>query len=274
MSNLQEIAFDRRLDILELVHNAGCGHIGGCMSAIDPIVCLYYEIMDTNRIKAGAADRDRFILSKGHCAQALYVCLADLGFFPKEELNTYAAFGTRLAEHPTHDIPGVEVATGALGHGMSIGVGMAEVLRREEPRAHVYVLTGDGEQAEGSNWEAAMSAAKFRLDNYTLLIDRNRLQISGSTEDVMPLDDLAEKYRAFGFAVHECRGADHAAVCAALRAPRESGKPCCLILDTVKGAGSPVMENKADWHHRVPTEAEYQQIKKDLLAGRERAKNG
>ena len=274
MPNLQEIAFDWRLDILELVHNAGCGHIGGCMSAIDPLVCLYYGVMDTDKIKAGAADRDRFILSKGHCAQALYSCLADLDFFPRAELGTYAAFGTRLAEHPTHSIPGVEVATGALGHGMSVGVGMAIQLKRQAPAARVYVLTGDGEQAEGSNWEAAMSAAKFGLDNYTVLIDRNRLQISGGTEEVMPLDDLAAKYRAFGFAVDECRGADHAAVCAALRARSERGRPRCLILDTVKGAGSPVMENKADWHHRVPTEAEYQQIKKDLLAGKERAKNG
>ncbi len=185
---LKRISFNRRLDVLEMVRAAGTGHIGGSMSCMDILVSLYYEIMDTDMIHAGAAERDRFILSKGHCAEALYTVLADKGFFPKELLRTYAAFDTILAEHPTKKVPGVEVATGALGHGLSVGVGMAVGLKADKSSSHIYVLMGDGEQAEGAVWEAVMSAAKFGLDNLTALIDRNRLQISGSTEEIMPLE--------------------------------------------------------------------------------------
>ena len=263
MSQLRKIAFERRLDVLEMDYRHRAGHIGGSMSCMDTLVALYYEVMDVGKIKAGAPDRDRFILSKGHCAEAYYSVLADVGFIEKSELNTFTEFKTRLAEHPTYKIPGVEAATGALGHGMSLGVGMALGLKQSAPEAHVYVLTGDGEQAEGSNWEAAMSAAKFKLDNFTVIIDRNRLQISGTTEDVMPLDNLIAKYEGFGFKVVECEGNDPDILAEALRI-REPGKPVAIIANTIKGYGSPVMENKAEWHHAIPNDAQYEIITADL----------
>ena len=233
------------------------------MSCMDTLVALYYEVMDVEKIRAGALDRDRFILSKGHCAEAYYTVLADRGFIPKEELETFTRFGTHLAEHPTYKIPGVEVATGALGHGLPIGVGMAIGLQHSAPNAHVYVLMGDGEQAEGSIWEAAMSAAKYDLSNLTCIIDRNRLQISGTTEEVMPLEKLADKYRAFGFEVLSCDGQDPEALVAALRT-RCAGKPVAVIANTIKGYGSPVMENQAPWHHAIPNAEQYEQIRSDL----------
>lgn len=268
IKQLQAIALERRLDVLEMVYRHKSGHIGGDMSCMETLVALYYEMMDAEKILRGAPDRDRFVLSKGHNAEALYAVLADLGFFPKEELDTFTCFQTRLAEHPTYKIPGVEIATGALGHGLPIAVGMALGLRTQAPGAHVYTLMGDGEQAEGSVWEAAMAAGKFGLENLTCIVDRNRLQISGGTETVMPLDDLQKKYEAFGFACTQCDGHDFASVCRAL-GTRAEGKPVLVIANTVKGRGSAVMENKAQWHHAIPTDEEYEQIRKDLLRMRE-----
>ncbi len=256
--NFKQFANARRLDVLEMVKAAQTGHIGGSMSCMDILVCLYYRVMDTEKIKQHTANRDRFILSKGHCAEALYTILADLGFMPKETLKTYAAFNTILAEHPTMKVPGIEASTGALGHGLSLGVGMA-IGQRD---AKVYVLMGDGEQAEGSNWEAAMAASKYQLSNLTAIIDRNRLQISGTTEEVMPLEGLQAKYKAFGFECQVCDGHDPDSLYAAITTPHE--KPLCVIAETIKGYGSPIMENQADWHHLVPNEAQYQQIKADL----------
>lgn len=269
-NKFKKIAFQRRLDVLEMVYAAKTGHIGGSMSCMDVLVSLYYDIMDIDKIKQKSPDRDRFILSKGHCAEALYTILADLGFFPKEELKTYAMFDTRLAEHPNHKLPGIEFATGALGHGLSVGVGLALGLKKDKSAAHVYVLMGDGENAEGSVWEAAMSAGKFKLENLTAIVDRNRLQITGGTEDVMPLEDLKLKYAAFGWNAIECDGKDFDEIHKALLT-RMPDKPTVVIADTVKGYGSPVMENKADWHHLVPDEEQYLQIKADLTAYLEEA---
>ena len=263
MTALERIAFERRLDVLAMVYRHKAGHIGGSMSCMDILVELYYTIMDTDKIKRGADDRDRFILSKGHCAEGYYAVLADTGFIDKSELSTFTAFKTRLAEHPSYKIPGVEIATGALGHGLPVGVGMALGLKQSAPGAHVYVLMGDGEQAEGSNWEAAMAASKYGLDNLTAIVDRNRLQISGTTEYVMPLDDLVEKYRAFGFNVLECDGHNSNELITALTY-RKAGKPTCLIANTIKGYGSPAMENQAEWHHAIPTDEQYVLIKEDL----------
>lgn len=262
-ADLRKIAFERRLDVLEMVYNHKSGHIGGSMSCMDILVGLYYDVMDVEKIKNGSPDRDRFVLSKGHTAEAYYTVLADCGFIEKSELDTFTEFKTRLAEHPSYKIPGVEIATGALGHGLSAGVGMAIGLKKSEPDAHVYVLMGDGEQAEGSIWEAAMSAGKFGLDNLTVIVDRNRLQISGSTEDVMPLDNLGDKYASFGFNVIECDGHDPEAIHAALTAVTP-GKPTAVIANTIKGYGSPVMEDKAPWHHAIPNEEQYIAIKNDL----------
>ena len=264
-NELKQIRFDRRLDVLEMVWNAKAGHIGGSMSCIDILVCLYYQCMDIEKIHMNASDRDRFILSKGHCAEALYAILAGQGFIQKETLKTFAAFDSILAEHPTRKVAGVEAATGALGHGLSMGVGMALALKADKSPAKVYVLMGDGEQAEGSVWEAAMSAAKYKLNNLIAIIDRNRLQISGSTEEVMPLDCLKDKYIAFGWDCRVCNGHDMDALIQALSQP-SNNKPIIIITETIKGYGSPIMEGKIDWHHLIPTEHEYEQIKADLIA--------
>ena len=260
---LKRAAYRRRLEVLDMVYRTGSGHIGGDMSCMDALVTLYGAVMDTGKMLAKAPDADHFVLSKGHCAEALYTVLAEAGFFPKEQLNTYAQFGTRLAEHPTHGLPGVDVATGALGHGFPVACGMALGSKRSGTGGHIYTLMGDGEQAEGSIWEAAMFAAKYQLDNLTAIVDRNHLQISGTTEEVMPLGDLGARYAAFGWNVIGCNGHDYAAMEAAFltRAP---GKPTVVVLDTIKGKGSPVMENKAAWHHQIPNKEEYEAIKADL----------
>ncbi len=268
--NLRKIAFQRRLEVLDMVYNHKSGHIGGSMSCMDTLVALYYKVMDVDKIHRGDPDRDRFILSKGHCAEAYYTVLADKGFFPKEELDTFTVFKTHLAEHPTYKIPGVEVATGALGHGLPIGVGMAIGLKKQYPNASVYVLMGDGEQAEGSIWEAYMAAAKYKLDNLVCIIDRNKLQISGGTEEVMPLENFEDKLEAFGFHVIKCPGNDGEAMAEALTT-RVPGKPLAIIAETIKGYGSPVMEDKAPWHHAIPTAEQYEEIKRDLMKAVEEA---
>jgi transketolase len=279
---LKQIAWDRRLDVLEMVYAARAGHIGGSFSCMDILVTLYYRWFDTPKIIRNEPDRDRFILSKGHCAEALYTVFADLGFFPRAELKTYAAFDTHLAEHPSARVPGIEIGTGALGHGLSAAAGMAYGLKQDGNPARVYVLMGDGEQAEGSVWEAAMGASKYALDNLVLFIDRNGLQISGGTETVMPLEKLEDKYGAFGWRVRRCNGHDPGAILEILRdissggpgttgTPGAPGVPQVIIADTVKGYGSPVLENKAECHHMIPTEEQYLRIKEDIaLARRER----
>ncbi len=273
MPSIEAAAFARRLEVLEMVCRAKTGHIGGSMSCMDILAALYYRVMDVEKIKRRDPARDRFILSKGHCAEALYAILADRGFYPREELLTYARFDTSLAEHPTRKVPGVEAATGALGHGLSLGVGMALAAQRDGTPAHVYVLMGDGEQDEGSVWEAAMAAGKFGLENLTAIVDRNRLQISGGTEEVMPLAPLAERYGAFGWHTVECSGHCGRALVEALET-RRPRKPTLVVANTVKGYGSALMENKADWHHLVPTEEQYEMIRAQLKERMEGLENG
>lgn len=262
---MKQAAYRRRLTILDMVHATSSGHIGGDMSCIDTLSVLYDNVMNTEKMRKGDADADHFVLSKGHCAEALYTLLADHGFIAQSDLATYAKFATHLAEHPTHGLSGVDIATGALGHGFPVACGMALGLKKKESQGHVYTLMGDGEQAEGSVWEAAMFAVKYRLDNLTAMVDRNHLQISGSTEDVMPLGDLGARYAAFGWHVLNVNGHDYKAVYEALTT-RVAGKPVLIVLDTIKGKGSPLMENKADWHHLIPNDEQYQQIKADLMA--------
>lgn len=265
MDELEKMALDCRLDVLEMVYRARAGHIGGSMGCMEILVALYGAVMDIEKIERGDADRDRCLLSKGHCAEALYAVLANRGFFPRSLLDTYARFHTHLAGHPTRGVPGVEAATGALGHGLSLGAGMALAAKRDGSPAHVYVLMGDGEQAEGAVWEAAMAAAKYRLNNLTAIVDRNLLQISGQTEEVMPLEPLAERYRAFGWAAVACDGHSFPALKAAL-CTRDPQRPVVVIANTVKGRGSALMENRADWHHHIPTREQYEQIRAQLLA--------
>ena len=260
-SLLKKTAFERRIDVLNMVHFSRSGHIGGSFSCMDALVALYYGVMDVEKIIAKHPARDRFVLSKGHCAEALYAVLADIGFFPKENLKSFGKFDSYLAEHPTKHVPGVEIATGALGHGLSCGVGMAIGL--EPTPAKVYVLMGDGELAEGSVWEAFMAAAKFRLGNLCALIDRNGLQISGATENVMPLGDLPQKLKAFGWEVLTVNGHEPEGIIDALANKTDS--PKAVILETVKGFGSKLMENEVNWHHKIPNDEQYKIILNELI---------
>ncbi|MDW7659582.1 MAG: transketolase [Bacillota bacterium] len=244
-----------RQDLLNMIYAAKTGHTGSSLSCADIMTVLFYDVLRLDPKRPDWPDRDRFILSKGHAVEGYYCILADLGFFPKEELKTFSRFGSRLIGHPNNKVPGVEMNTGALGHGLSISVGMAIAARKLQKDYRVYTLMGDGEQAEGSVWEAAMAAAHYKLDNLVAILDRNRLQISGCTEDVMSLEPLDEKWRSFGWSVVPVDGHDHTALSRVLHsAPAQAGKPTLILARTVKGRGVSFMENVAHWHHGVPTE--------------------
>lgn len=253
MQELKRIAAQRRADAVTMIANAGTGHTGGAMSCLDVLTCLYYHVMKIDPMNPAWEDRDRFVLSKGHSVEGYDAILADLGFFPKEELRTFSQRGTRLIGHPTNKVPGVEICSGALGHGLPVGVGMALGAKRTGRTYRTFVVMGDGEQAEGSVWEAAMAAANYKLDNLFAIVDRNGLQISGTTEQVMALEDFRAKWEAFGWDVAEVNGNDMDALVRYFDGMHVEDKPHCLIAHTVKGKGLPFAENKAEWHHKVPT---------------------
>lgn len=247
-----------RRQALKLVYTAQTGHIGGTLSSIDYLVALYYHIMKIDGKAPDDPDRDRFILSKGHCVEGYYSILADLGFFPQEELATFSQYGTRLIGHPNREIPGVEMNTGALGHGLSAACGMALAAKLDGRSYRVFTLLGDGELAEGSNWEAAMFASHRKLDNLYAAVDRNRLQITGPTQEVLSLEPLREKWESFGFYTLAVDGNDMGAVLDAfLRLEAIKDRPKMLLLNTVKGKGVPFMENVTRWHHGSLTEEQY-----------------
>ncbi|OMD50310.1 transketolase [Paenibacillus borealis] len=246
-----------RMNLLTIIHRAKTGHTGGSLSNTDILTALYYEIMNIDPANSKWDDRDRFIASKGHSVESLWCVLADRGFFPREELETYSQFGTRLIGHPNNKVPGIEMNTGALGHGLPISVGMALAAKRDGRSYRVFCLMGDGEQAEGSNWEAAMAGAHYKLDNLVGIIDRNRLQISGTTEEVMGLDPLDEKWAAFGWNVVSINGNDMEELLQAFRAvPEVPGKPTLIMANTTKGKGVSFAENVPAWHHHVPNDEE------------------
>jgi transketolase len=247
----------RRHD-LTMIQRAGVGHVGGDLSVADILATLYFAILKVNPQRPTAPDRDRFILSKGHGAGVLYTTLALAGFLPLKELDTFAQPLSRLSVHPDRNkVPGVETNTGPLGHGLPVAVGCALAAKLDNAAWRTFVITGDGELQEGSNWEAGMAAAHFKLDNLTLIIDRNRLQLADGTERTLALEPLADKWRAFGWAVREVDGHDHAALLDALgNVPFEAERPSCLIAHTHKGCGVSFMCDNADWHHRVPTRDE------------------
>jgi len=247
IDELKKIAAQRRADAVTMITRAKTGHTGGAMSCLDVLTCLFYDTM-----KEG----DHFLLSKGHSVEGYWAILADKGYFPKSELKNFSMAGSPLIGHPNNKVPGVEMSTGALGHGLPVGVGTALAAKRMGNGHRVFVVMGDGEQAEGSVWEAAMAGANYKLDNLYAIIDRNGLQISGSTEDVMALEDFAAKWRAFGWDVIEIDGNDMESVKAYFDVGGRPGKPHCLIAHTVKGKGLPFAENRAEWHHHVPTEAQ------------------
>jgi transketolase len=251
---------------VQMVHRAGLGHVGGEMSAIDILVTLYFGVLRVDPQRPLDPNRDRFVLSKGHSAAALYATLATAGFFPKDELATFMAPLSRLNGHPDRNkVPGVEANTGPLGHGLPIGVGMALASRLNGSAWRTFVLTGDGELQEGSVWEAAMAGGHYGLDNLMVIVDRNGLQQGDTTERTMRLEPLADKWRAFGWAVREVDGHDHGALLAALEAgPFESGRPSCVIARTHKGQGLSFAVDRVEWHHRVPTEEQVRQALVEL----------
>lgn len=265
MEALQRKALELRKDVLDMVVRAGAGHIGGDFSVMEILVTLYYKHLRVDPQDPRAAGRDRFILSKGHSVEAYYAVLADRGFFPKERLAEYARPGSDLIGHPTAKIPGIETNSGSLGHGLSVGAGMALAGKMDRAGYRVYVVMGDGELAEGSVWEAAMFAGHHRLDNLCAVVDRNRLQISGGTEDILRLEPLRERFSSFGWRVIPASGNDTSSLDAAFtKATVPVGAPCVILADTVKGCGVSFMENRAGWHHRVPSDEEYQQAAEEL----------
>ena len=271
MKNLAVKAYDLRQDVLDIIVSGGGGHIGGDMSSMEIMLTLYNR-MNISPEKADDPDRDRFVLSKGHCVETLYAVLADKGFLDINEVKSqFSKFGSEYIGHPHNTVPGIEMNSGSLGHGLSVCVGMALAGRMDGRTYRVYTLMGDGELAEGSVWEGATSAGHFKLDNLCAVIDRNHLQISGTTEQVMAPGDLRARLEATGWHVIEVAdGNDVDQLNAAFdEAERTCGCPTAIIANTVKGKGSPLMENRADWHHHLPTAEEYQQITKDLNARKE-----
>ena len=256
---IQILANQRRADAITMIHRANTGHTGGAMSSLDILSVLYYDVLRVRPSEPGWPDRDRFLLSKGHSVEGYLALLADRGFIQKDELRTFSEAGSRLIGHPNNSTPGVEVCTGALGHGLPVGVGMALAAKRTQRDYRTYVLMGDGEQAEGSVWEAAMAGANYHLDHLFAIIDRNGLQISGPTESVMALENFRDKWEAFGWDVCELNGNDPGALLHYFHTVQNEGKPHCLIAHTVKGKGLPFAENRKEWHHKVPTEEQCQE---------------
>jgi transketolase len=253
---------------LEMVYAAKLGHLGGEFSAIDILVTLYLSVLRVDPQDPDAPDRDRFVLSKGHAAAALYSTLAEAGFIPVDELSTFMAPLSRLNGHPDRkEVPGVETNTGPLGHGLPVAVGMALAARMDRSRRKTFVLTGDGELQEGSIWEAAMAAGHFGLDNLIAIVDRNGLQQGDTTEGTIRLEPLADKWHAFGWSVREVDGHDHGGLLATFEAvPFEPGKPNLVIAHTHKGSGVSFMTDRADWHHRVPSASEIEEARRELGA--------
>lgn len=276
--NLQALSYKLRQDVIDIITAGKSGHIGGDMSVMDVLVTLYYDVMDVTPENFASNKHDHFIMSKGHSVESLYAVLASKGFFPLEQvLKEFSRFNTKFIGHPNNKLPGIEMNSGSLGHGLPVAVGMALACRMNNDPHRVYTVMGDGELAEGSNWEGAMAGANYKLDNLCAVVDRNRLQISGSTEDVMALDELSAKWAAFGWNVINVQDGNDIAQLkdAFAKAAAHKGSPSVLISNTIKGKGSPVMENKASWHHHVPSPEEYQSIMSDLKAAYEEAlKNG
>ena len=250
------LAEKNRKRLVEVVYRAKAGHIGGDLSCLNVMTALYFDVMrNLNPQDPKASDRDRFVLSKGHCVEALYVALEAKGFLQSEVLDTLGQFGSVLSGHPTIEVSGIEVNSGALGHGLSIGTGMAIAAKMDKKDWKTYVLMGDGEQGEGSIYEAAMAASKYRLDNLVAIIDRNHLQISGNTEDVMPIDSIRERWSAFGWDVVTMNGDDMENIIKTFHAiDYTNQKPHLLISETTKGRGVSFMEGIAKWHHGVLNE--------------------
>ncbi|WP_327178458.1 transketolase [Streptomyces sp. NBC_01335] len=266
--DLREKALAVREHVLRMAAGTVGAHIGGCLSATDLLVALHFRVLRIRPEEPRWEGRDRFVLSKGHAGAALYATLAERGFFPTADLDTYGTPAGHLGAHPTPAVPGVEFATGSLGHGLSLATGLALAAHRAGADTRVYTLLGDGELQEGSNWEAAMSAAHLGLDNLTAVVDRNRLQISGGTEERMGLEPLADKWRAFGWRVTETDGHDFTRLVPALERPPVPGRPSVVIADTVKGRGVRHLEHRKQGHFAKLSASAYDRALAALRAGR------
>ncbi|HIT91038.1 MAG TPA: transketolase [Candidatus Merdenecus merdavium] len=275
MNELKVKSFDLRKHVVDMIVAGKGGHIGGDMSVIDILISLYLKNMNVNPNNINDKNRDRFIMSKGHSVEAYYAVLAEAGFFPIDEvIKNFSKFGSEFIGHPNNQLPGIEMNSGSLGHGLPVSVGMALAGKLDQKDYRVYTVMGDGELAEGSVWEGVMAAGHFQLDHLCAVVDRNRLQISGSTEEVMNQDHLADRFRSFGWHVICVDGHNYNALDQGFyEAKSTKGKPTLLIANTIKGYGSSVMENKANWHHKVPTEEEYKQIIEDFEKRKEAAKH-
>lgn len=263
--NLEEKSKIYRKNILKYIYKAKAGHTGGSLSIVDILNVLYNRIMNVSPENFKSPDRDRYIQSKGHCVEALYVVLADKGFFPEEDLLTLCQYQSPYIGHPTKGVNGMEQNTGGLGHGLAICCGNALAAKKDNSNVKVYTVLGDGEIAEGSNWEAMMFAAHYKLDNLCAVLDYNKLQITGSNADVMGLEPVAKKLEAFGWAVKEVDGHDIDALIETFESlPFEKDKPSFIIAHTTKGKGVSFMENNIKWHHGVPSAEQYEQAMEGL----------
>lgn len=266
--DLALLAAKGRLLAVDAVYTAQSGHPGGSLSCIDALTALYFNEMNVDPANPTWEERDRFVLSKGHCAPALYATLAQKGFFPVEDLKLLRSIRAHLSGHPDmKNVPGVDMSTGSLGQGLSTAVGMALGAKLGKKSFRTYTICGDGEVEEGQIWEAAMSAAKWNLDNLCAFVDINGLQIDGFTKDVMPSDPLDEKFAAFGWHVIRIDGHNFDEILQALAEARATkGKPTAILMHTVKGKGVSFMENQAGWHGKAPNDEQYAQAKAELEA--------
>lgn len=271
IEELEALRWDLRRDCVDIIMAGKGGHIGGDMSVIDALMVLYARHLNISPDRVDDPDRDRFVLSKGHAMEAYYAVLCHEGYLNLDDVKArFSQFGSPYIGHPNNKLPGIEMNSGSLGHGLPVAVGMALAARMDHRPTRVYTIMGDGELAEGSVWEGAMSGGNYALDNLCALVDRNRLQISGCTEDVMKQDSQEERWASFGWNVLSIPGNDVRAIDEALGlASRTKGKPTVIILNTVKGYGSSIMEDKAGWHHHLPNSEEYAQIIADFAASKE-----
>ncbi len=269
IKELENTATKMRMKVIDMIYKAQSGHPGGSLSAADFLTACYFYDMNVDPKDPRWPDRDRMILSKGHVCPIQYACLATLGFFPEEELDTLRKEGSKLQGHPSmNKCPGIDISTGSLGQGLACGVGMAMAGKMDKKNYRVYVVVGDGESQEGEIWEAANTAHKYQLDNLVVFLDVNHLQLDGTTDEVMPNGDLGEKFKAFGFDVIYLDGHDMAAIVKALDDCRaaKNGKPKALIAKTVKGKGVSYMENQCGWHGTAPNKEQYEQAMAELQA--------
>lgn len=255
---LYQKSIDYRRTLLTIIKRANAGHTGGSLSCVDILNVLYNHVLNVSPANFSDPNRDRYIQSKGHSVEALYTVLADQGFYDREELDTLNQYQSHFIGHPTRKVPGVEQNTGALGHGLPIAVGTALAAKMDGRSYRVFTLLGDGELEEGSNWEASMAAAHYKLDNLTVIVDYNKLQITGPVESVTGVTNLAQKFSAFGYVVREVDGNSIPDLIAIFdELPFATGKPSLILAHTVKGKGISFIENQVNWHHHVPTDAEY-----------------